>query len=539
MPSAPTRCLVPSCGATSSNQWGVSPDGPRTLCCRCYSRYYQNRLPLYQDRDTKALSVIPTENSRPMLILGFPPGKHGRDLSRPIVRPMTPSEIEVAQATAPSWRGGSAQPSTPSYPSSGHPSTADSRVMCAEIADGNGERIWCVADECPGSTNRQRADGPDGLRTACGDCYAKYTFNRVRVFRKNNRLSLFPRHGWTVFKGEANEGVGGAWWKLEGKRVVCWCVRCGAPGAGWCGPDGVGSLCRDCWDLFKEGGMVMALKSSGQASLVSSVGGRRCLVKAWRGVERGRVDYRNPLVEEYDGALQVGEVMELEEEQPEHGTEREGVWKVEYEDEEGLEMEEVCFEEKQEMEDVVGKLENEGVPGNGELSDLVRKEERQDVARKQKIEMLPGDLVDGEETFVVGADDVVVQEAEMTADDEEDGVSLGAEGALADDEMEGVNHLIEEKLDVEVEWQGLRRAGLIRVGLSFSGFCSAVRRLAHVQDRDVEVKYCDDEGDFVTVATEGDLMEMVHLVRHMQISPVVLRIERSKPAQRLRVIPML
>lgn len=420
--------------------------------------------------------------------------------------------------------------------------------MCAEIADGNGERMWCVADGCPGSTNRQRADGPDGPRTVCGDCYAKYVWDGIRVFRKNDRLSLFPKHGWTLHKGEAGHAVGGLWWKLEGKKVVCWCVRCGAAGAGWCGPDGVGSLCRDCWDVFKEGGMVMALKRSGQASLVPAEWGRRCLVKAWRGVQRGRVDYRNPVVEEYEGGLRIGEVMELEGEQQERQPEEEVGWKEKNEGGEALEAEVVRFEEKEEIDDVAGyreiadiagKGEMENAVGNRELKDVVGKEEKEKVVRKQEIEIEPGDVVQGVQVFAIGADEVVVQEEEMTADDEEDGIILGMGAIVEEDELEGVNHHIQEKLDVEIEWQGTTRAGWIRVGLSFLGFCSTVKKLGGVQDRDFEVLYCDDEGDFVTVATEGDLMEMVHLVRRAQISPVVLRIERPRPPQRLTVVRMV
>lgn len=92
-------CLRPVCSATqpSGVQWGCSPDGRWTLCLNCYGLYSALLLPLFE-RPDGSLSILNTPGSYPMRITDFayPRGRSRRDLSKPLVTPITDSPEDQA-----------------------------------------------------------------------------------------------------------------------------------------------------------------------------------------------------------------------------------------------------------------------------------------------------------------------------------------------------------------------------------------------------------------------------------------------------------
>lgn len=99
------RCLRTICGATKTRQWGTSPDGAGTICQRCYALYLNYKLPLFQHPVSGRLSIINFEQAIPVRVTGFAlrptpqnnrSRKPSRDALKPFVVPLQDTALDRA-----------------------------------------------------------------------------------------------------------------------------------------------------------------------------------------------------------------------------------------------------------------------------------------------------------------------------------------------------------------------------------------------------------------------------------------------------------
>ncbi|CDF35669.1 unnamed protein product [Chondrus crispus] len=109
-PQHPKRCLRPICRATETNQWCTSPDGRNTLCHRCYALYLAMKLPLFRHPLTSRLSILRSPDACPVRVTGFAvrhrarPTEYRRprrNAAKPFVVPLTdcPRDRELLRMT--------------------------------------------------------------------------------------------------------------------------------------------------------------------------------------------------------------------------------------------------------------------------------------------------------------------------------------------------------------------------------------------------------------------------------------------------------
>lgn len=380
MPATKGRCLVSGCEITSSTVWGRSPDGQRTLCGLCYGRYYGHRLPLYMDTRTGRLSVVRGPNTRKMLVTGFHPvstGSTRRDLSRPIVEFDDEDDEDVPGARVEGVElvgfGGGQIGKKRKRISIENEAVQNGQVHdfgedteedeALEVKGDEGEvALFCYSPACNGSTVLKRWRGPDGDETLCSECFERYGNQEFVLYELGGGYSVVPREGWKTvkvigFEGDFNldspivedldDSWEGKWWTVGRGGVVTngECVRCRKKDWGWMGPDGWGSLCEECWKEYAGGGMVLWRTASGALGLRAGEEGEereKVVVVGWRRHRGGDVDWRNPIVERFDGKKKVGQVIEEEwsrdkHEQGYHDGTR-GYQKQEKQEDDGLEV---------------------------------------------------------------------------------------------------------------------------------------------------------------------------------------------------------
>lgn len=90
-------CLRPECGVTSPLEWRSGPDGRQTLCKNCSRRYSDGLYELWQNPESKQVSIVKRDGWRRVRVTGFlHRGKASKDLIRPVVEPVEEVEETVA-----------------------------------------------------------------------------------------------------------------------------------------------------------------------------------------------------------------------------------------------------------------------------------------------------------------------------------------------------------------------------------------------------------------------------------------------------------
>lgn len=367
------------------------------------------------------------------------------------------------------------------------------------------ELLYCINRQCNGTRSEKRVKGPDGPGTLCGGCYFHYFSCKWLLFEKEGgkEFSIVPQDRWRLVRVLEYEqevaggrrdlmrpiverlakGSGIGWGVGEDGLAWVKCLRCGERGAGWMGPDGGGSLCEGCWGVYAGGEMVLWRREDNKLSVINVGKGKKVVVVGWR-KEGDDLDYRNPVVEEYEGEVEVGGVSEAEEEDSR------------------------VLRAKSEIVEVI---EEDKAQTSGEG--------RVEVSEEGKIEVIEEDKAEDEEMTV---EEVVVE------DTRGEGVAKGARvvGEVEEEIVEEGDDAVEiiSGIYVKVEHDGELRRSRIGVGLSYRGFRREIRKIAGVNGA-YSVAYRDDEGDFVTVGTERDLVEMYHLVRRFRMEPLFLRVK--------------
>lgn len=464
--------------------------------------------------------MVPTPHTRHVRVTGFERGRNGRDLKRPIVEPMAPDDVVVGQFVRRrrgSWRGDESQDEHQAIGEVGHDKMREREMRAgereADVLRGR-EALYCMNRRCNGTRSEKRVKGPDGPGTLCGGCYFHYFSCKWLLceLEGKDEYSIVPRDGWRLVRvmgyeqevaggrrdlmrpivEKITEGGGIGWGIGEDGLVWVKCLRCGERGAGWMGPDGGGTLCEGCWGVYAGGGMVLWREGGGRLSVAGSRDGDKVVVIGWRN-EGENIDYRNPVVVGYKRKVEVGGVAERE------------LRRVERPKSEPVE----------EME-----------------------ESKIDVDEESTVEVIDegkGDVIDEGETEVteickveeVEEDNMIVDEVAMgNAKSEANGrESAEVHVEVEEEVVEEGNGRVEAigGIYVKVEYNKELRRSRIGMGLSYRGFRREIRKIVGVNGT-FSVAYRDDEGDFVTVGTERDLVEMYHLVRRFRMEPLYLRV---------------
>eukprot|EP00177_Eucheuma_denticulatum_P002302 GFKZ01004127.1.p1 GENE.GFKZ01004127.1~~GFKZ01004127.1.p1 ORF type:complete len:416 (+),score=30.86 GFKZ01004127.1:206-1453(+) len=174
-------CAVPSCGITNPSKWGTGPDGPDTLCNRCYNKYRNCELDIFQDIRSGKLSVAPSWDSIQVSHIGFHrKGGSGRqmNISRPIFEPISvsrkPFRPEGLRST---------------------PAVTERRKLLGSDSAHQGKKI----DKCliAGCERLAKMTGPDGPFTLCGICHLKYAEHEMILYQApHGPISVVKKEGW-------------------------------------------------------------------------------------------------------------------------------------------------------------------------------------------------------------------------------------------------------------------------------------------------------------------------------------------------------
>lgn len=479
--------------------------------------------------------MVPTPHTRHMRVVGFERGRNGRDLKRPIVEPMAPDEVMMGQwvrRRRGMWRNETAHEERREFADVKGGDMVRLREMRAEEVEDDVPRgrelLYCINRLCNGTRSAKRVKGPDGQGTLCGGCYFHYFSCKWLLFKRDGKdeYSIVPKDGWRLVKvlgyeqevaggrrdlmrpivEKLTEG-GGMGWGVTGEGVV-WakCLRCGERGAGWMGPDGGGTLCEGCWGVYAGGGMVLWRGGEdGKLSVVEAGDGEKDIVVGWR-KDGQNVDYRNPVVVGYKGEVEVGGVGEKEQkEQGEQGREEREQKKVDWPK---LELVEAVNESKMDDvgENVVGVVDE----GKAEPTD----EDNVEVIGAEKVK-------EGEEEEML-VEEIALEDVRKDRNENSSEADAEVEEELVEEGNEKVE--VTGGIYVKVEHGGELRRSRIGVGLSHRRFRREIRKIGGVNGM-FSVAYRDDEGDFVTVGTERDLIEMYHLVRRFKMEPLFLRVK--------------
>lgn len=96
---ASTRHECIKCAETSSPRFRTGPDGSKSLCNRCYYRYRNRRMVVYQDKRGR-LSVLQKRGSRPMRVTGFTRKEKGgssvTNFFQPLIEPFNSRQTAKA-----------------------------------------------------------------------------------------------------------------------------------------------------------------------------------------------------------------------------------------------------------------------------------------------------------------------------------------------------------------------------------------------------------------------------------------------------------
>eukprot|EP00177_Eucheuma_denticulatum_P007729 GFKZ01014059.1.p1 GENE.GFKZ01014059.1~~GFKZ01014059.1.p1 ORF type:complete len:502 (+),score=33.95 GFKZ01014059.1:229-1734(+) len=196
------RCKVPSCRTTSTPQWGHGPDGPYTLCSRCYNKYRNRQVDLYQDVRTKNLSVVPSRTSYQVRHVGFR-RRGGAGLRMNISRPI----VEDFRSTSRNFQQERPRP-VAAVPENNR------RITNSNKKPGGPRQ--CAVEHC---TRAAKENGPDGVATLCKLCFMRYAERKMVLYQDPFGLvSVVRRPGCRKVK-VANfvEGEDG---KIDGCRPI-------------------------------------------------------------------------------------------------------------------------------------------------------------------------------------------------------------------------------------------------------------------------------------------------------------------------------
>lgn len=168
------HCLADGCGAKVSKKWCTGPDGVATLCATCYGRFTAMRIPLFQNPKRPArFSVKAYPGWRKVIITGFAKkmtdGGVRRNLKIPYVvaAAETEGKMTVSQVLA------------------------SSTGRSVDVAR---KKLRSCA-RCGVSSTPQWADGPDGVKTLCMACGARYRQRKCDLYENPEERSLTARAG--------------------------------------------------------------------------------------------------------------------------------------------------------------------------------------------------------------------------------------------------------------------------------------------------------------------------------------------------------
>lgn len=182
-----------NCETKDTSRWQAGPDGHRTLCTPCSSRYKNKDILLFGDKEGK-VSLQPGSGRHPVVVTGWGgcgsgPRAGQRDLTKPLVRSLRPDESVVKRDRHMDVAHEEENREESSFlkraAHAGHDNTQGPKRP--EIRKRIQPKRCCKCDRTGISG---WGTGPDGHKSLCSTCHNLYVTKRMVLFQdKEGRVS--------------------------------------------------------------------------------------------------------------------------------------------------------------------------------------------------------------------------------------------------------------------------------------------------------------------------------------------------------------
>lgn len=160
------RCL--NCWRPPRGEWRTGPDGARTLCRGCASKYGKRSLTLYED-PAGNLSVIPSPGAQPVVVKSFRKDAHGvSDMARPVVASahakLKPQVVVPSSPTLTGWGGEAPVQGLPAMQRLGDDCDSEEQISSNNTDDDDMDEIRGDNDWKPNPARKRRGASASARR---------------------------------------------------------------------------------------------------------------------------------------------------------------------------------------------------------------------------------------------------------------------------------------------------------------------------------------------------------------------------------------